>query len=52
MKATDDKAMPRRIDRKACSGCGASPAGCDGIKWLRGRWCCPECPGNHDKTGE
>lgn len=51
MKAIDDKAMPRRTDRATCPGCEASVAGCEGIKWLRGHWCCPACTGNHDRKG-
>ena len=48
MYATDQDQAPKRTDRKSCPGCGASVAGCEGVRWLRGFWCCPRCAGNHD----
>lgn len=42
--------VPRRGDRATCPNCKASPAGCDGNHWLRGRWCCESCQGSHDDT--
>lgn len=26
-----------------CRTCGATPRSCDGVRWLRGRPCCPGC---------
>lgn len=41
--------QPRRVkQRKLCPHCEASPQGCDSNRWLRARWCCDACDGNHD----
>ncbi len=32
-----------------CQHCGANGAACDSLWWLRGRTCCPDCDGDHDK---
>lgn len=48
MYATDQDQVPKRADRERCPGCDASVAGCEGIRWLRGAWCCNSCAGNHD----
>lgn len=42
----------RRTDRKTCTHCEASAAGCRSNYWLRGRNCCEACPGDHDTTTE
>lgn len=39
---------PRRTDRKVCPTCEAAPRACDTNHWLRGRFCCEACTGNHD----
>lgn len=39
---------PQRVDRRTCPGCEATPRGCASNKWLRGRWCCERCSGDHD----
>lgn len=49
MRAADPDPIVRRTDRKTCPSCGASVAGCDGNRWLRGRWCCDACRGDHDR---
>lgn len=42
---------PRRTDRKHCTYCEASAAGCRSNAWLRGRNCCETCTGDHDVAG-
>ena len=48
MYATNPDQKPKRTDRKACSTCGGSAAGCRSVEWLGGRRCCEPCPGDHD----
>lgn len=46
--AADPRATAKRVDRRTCATCEATPRGCASNHWLRGRWCCERCPGDHD----
>ena len=48
MLAADPDPTPVRTDRRACAYCEATPRGCASNQWLRGRWCCDACAGDHD----
>ncbi len=48
MYAADPNPPAKRADRKVCEHCEATPGGCASNYWLRGRYCCEACTGNHD----
>lgn len=39
----------KRPSRKVCPTCGASPGGCNGLRFMSGRFCCTACRGDHDE---
>ncbi len=51
MRATDPTPTAKQADRRICPSCEATPRGCQSGHWLRGRWCCRTCTGNHDQAG-
>ncbi len=41
-------AVSGRTDHRTCPACEATPAGCDSLRRLAGRWCCSTCTGTHE----